>query len=137
MFNSVTVVLIVNKKLPPPSNTLAFNEIPSSWHHFLACGLTGILLTILMAKITVKISDRASIVLSKLGCVSLHIMAQHFYFLIFVFQIVVTVIGPYTKGSLYDSYFWNFAVFIIATPICYLTSNLIQRYIFNKLPKWI
>ena len=120
---------------PPEYNQLSFNRITSNPTQYLLLGIFGTLMTLSFSIIIVPLFRKTANLLSKLGNLSLHIMAIHFYVLIAVFHILEILVGKYVEANMYASYFWNFIVFLISIPVCYILARFLERYIFSKLPK--
>lgn len=92
-------------------------------------------MTISLSIIIVSLSNRTTKLFSKLGNLSLHIMATHFYVLVALYQVLVKLVGDKVEVNMYASYFWNFIVFLASIPVCYILARFLERYIFSKLPK--
>lgn len=118
---------------PPEDNQLSFNRIVSTPTQYLLSGILGTLMTLSLSIIIVSLFHRTANLLSKIGNLSLHIMATHFYVLIAVFHVLVLLVGNYAEENMYTSYFWNFIVFLASIPVCYILARILERYIFSKL----
>lgn len=130
-----TCLMFLTFTPPTEYNQLNFNRIISTPTQYVLSGLFGTLMTISLSIIIVSLSNRTANLFSKLGNLSLHIMATHFYVLVALYQVLVKLVGDKVEENMYASYFWNFIVFLASIPVCYILARLLERYIFSKLPK--